>query len=183
MDIDDKKIIKTLLLCLPFIAAFACGAAYMEMYHPEIMKKISIAAVIAYAVIIALIIINTYGIKAFLGIEDPVISSKSSRTVNRTLTEKNHKRLTADYVPGYDRVDDTDDDVSVGNDNNSNEFRRPIGVIPTPEFGSRAFTDYEGHQYYSIGGRWYDDIFNSCPDYMGGYYGIPNYEESQNDDW
>ncbi|MBR2827589.1 MAG: hypothetical protein IKE78_08850 [Erysipelotrichaceae bacterium] len=183
MSKEDKKIIKIMLICLSFAIAFACGVVYMEMYHPEIMKKISVVAVIAYAIITVLIVISKDGITVVLGLADPVTPSKSNRSVNRTPMEKSHKRLTADYVPGYDRVDDADDDASADNDSNSNEFRRPIGVMPTPWAGKGSFSDYYGHEYTNIGGTIYDDNGNFCPDYMRSYYGIPDDEDSQNDGW
>ena len=134
-------------------------------------------------IITVLIVISKDGITVVLGLADPVTPSKSNRSVNRTPMEKSHKRLTADNVPGYDRVDDADDDASADNDSNSNEFRRPIGVMPTPWAGKGSFSDYYGHEYTNIGGTIYDDNGNFCPDYMRSYYGIPDDEDSQNDGW
>ncbi|MBE6116550.1 MAG: hypothetical protein E7187_06995 [Erysipelotrichaceae bacterium] len=147
------------------------------------MKKISVVAVIAYAIITVIAMIYTKSTDASSAMAKPVTASKPSRSVNRASTVQNHRRLTADYVPGYERVDDTDDDASSGNDNNSNEFRRPIGVMPTPWAGKGSFSDYYGHEYTNIGGTIYDDNGNFCPDYMRSYYGIPDDEDSQNDGW
>ena len=59
------------------------------------------------------------------------------------------------------------------------EFIRPVGKIPDPCDPKNSFSDFYGHQYYRLGGVWYDENGNFAPDYLKNQYGLNDYEDSQ----
>ena len=173
MSKEDKKIIKIILICLPFAIAFAAGLAALLMKYDVLSSDLNYSgensAADAYKAlgIMAVFVVVMF---AVITLED-AIDNKTGRRVRRS----------ADTSYGYgvtynDRHTDNDDDTPT-------EFRRPIGVMPTPWEGKGSFSDYYGHKYTNIGGTIYDDNGNFCPDYMRSYYGIPDDEDSQNDGW
>ena len=61
----------------------------------------------------------------------------------------------------------------------SPEFRRPIGLFPSPGYGGSLYVDFYGHKYYKYGDTWFDDEGNACPSYMESYYGLPKDDDSE----